>query len=115
MVAFEQRMSLCHLAPTQITYLNKQGLKATFHEMETKKANATIICTYCRKPCDFVPNFNLDQFNIEMTLHRFKEGQYSTEDAVDAIQEVAKRALVDLLDKVGKVKYSELGRADAVT
>jgi hypothetical protein len=104
----EPKMSLCCLHPTEIKHLNKAtGKPANPATDAYDNIKAEIICTHCGRACDFVPNFNLDQTNLELLLRRYKDGDYDFMEAFDGVQEIAKHGLVELLDRIGKIKYPD--------
>ena len=105
MPTFEPRMSLCCLHATEIKAFNSKGDPVNRNDYEKKDVKTKIVCTHCGKPCDFVPNFALDTTNLELLLRRYKDGDYTFLEAFDAVQEIAKHSLVNLLDKVGQIKY----------
>ena len=92
MPAFPQRASLCHLAPVIIN--QTPGV-----------AKVKIVCQFCKEPCDFVPDFNLEPVNLELSLHRYKEGMQDFMETFDSIQEIAKRQYVETIDKISRSKY----------
>ena len=107
-----RRLSLCHFAPTIIGYYNTETGQRTQDEEFTRKSIAvksgavsdTVLCEFCNKPCEFVPDFEFDDMQLELTVRRYKDSDLLYEDVQDIIHDMVKASVIDLLGRVGDLK-----------